>query len=288
MSVTRESSVGEKYRRSVEVFDGEGLSGLAARANKYLYHNYYRPVQTRLTVRQGTMELDVNGVRGRFDVSSAAKANAVLYARGNERRLLADLLGELEPDDTVVDVGANIGIVSCLAAEAVTDGRVAAVEPFGPNVAALHRNLELNDAAVTVVESVLSDEPGLVEFASPVDEVCGVAAIDPADSCDAQVRAERGDELVRRGDLPAPSVVKIDVEGAEPLVIDGLERTLGDDDCRLVYCEVHHDSSNRPSSDDFGASYDAVVGRLESLGFDVSVLVERETETHLKAERPVR
>jgi hypothetical protein len=45
-----------------------------------------------------------------------------------------------------------------------------------------------------------------------------------------------GDQLV--GDEP-PTVVKIDVEGAELSALRGLSRTLSNDVCRLIYCEIH-------------------------------------------------
>ena len=111
---------------------------------------------------------------------------------------------------------------------------------------------------VEVVESALSDDSGSAEFASPTEDVCGAASIGSPGIHGERVRTERGDGSVRDGAIPAPTVVKIDVEGAEPLVLDGMRRTLADDRCRLVYCEEHHPHPNRPPSADFGASLDAI------------------------------
>jgi len=52
------------------------------------------------------------------------------------------------------------------------------------------------------------------------------------------VPVERGDTFVDRTNVPSPTVVKVDVEGAELDVLAGLERALSTT-CRLVYCEIH-------------------------------------------------
>ena len=67
---------------------------------------------------------------------------------------------ELRGDDTVVDVGANIGAFAVFAAQR-TRGRVLAVEPHPANAAALRKNLAANGAAhAEVAECALADAPG--------------------------------------------------------------------------------------------------------------------------------
>ncbi len=45
--------------------------------------------------------------------------------------------------------------------------------------------------------------------------------------------------LVAEGDVPQPNVVKIDVDGAEEEVIDGLGDVLANTHCKAVFCEIH-------------------------------------------------
>jgi FkbM family methyltransferase len=54
-----------------------------------------------------------------------------------------------------------------------------------------------------------------------------------------EVRVSRGDDVRRNEKLPLPNVIKIDVEGFEEEVIGGLDSTLGEPECRAVFCEVH-------------------------------------------------
>jgi FkbM family methyltransferase len=51
------------------------------------------------------------------------------------------------------------------------------------------------------------------------------------------VETVRGDSIISREGLESPDVVKIDVEGAEGLVIAGMSNSLSR--CRRIYCEIH-------------------------------------------------
>lgn len=48
-----------------------------------------------------------------------------------------------------------------------------------------------------------------------------------------------GDYIVKERNLPLPKAIKIDVEGFEYPVINGLKDTLSHETCKLVCCEVH-------------------------------------------------
>ena len=60
------------------------------------------------------------------------------------------------------------------------------------------------------------------------------------------------DELLAAGEVPVPDVVKIDVEGAELEVIEGMRRTL-DEHHPVLLCEVHDCNAEYVRADD-GAS----------------------------------
>jgi len=70
--------------------------------------------------------------------SQAAREKAESHCR-RESELLSDLIDTLEPDDVFWDVGANIGVFSCFAAQKLIDGSVIAFEPFPPNVQQLEK-----------------------------------------------------------------------------------------------------------------------------------------------------
>jgi methyltransferase FkbM-like protein len=70
-----------------------------------------------------------------------------------------------------------------------------------------------------------------------------------------------GDRFRQLKGLPIPRAVKIDVEGHEYAVLQGLHDTLSQPACELVCCEVH------PKLLPSGRSLETVSGLLESLGF---------------------
>lgn len=84
-------------------------------------------------------------------------ADYYLRAEAQTRRWFAS---NLEPDWTFVDVGANIGVYTILAARTITEGLVVAIEPT-TTVEMLRENLRANDVRrVVVLEHALSDRGG--------------------------------------------------------------------------------------------------------------------------------
>ncbi|CAN5118617.1 FkbM family methyltransferase [soil metagenome] len=137
----------------------------------------------------------------------------------------------VKPGDVVVDVGANIGLYALKAARLVgADGRVVALEPGAEAYAHLSANLAMNAFPwARAVKLAASDNDGeAVLHHVPLGR-------DPqAFSLIANARAVEGetvatltlDTLATREGLDRIDLIKIDVEGAEPLVIAGATRVL--------------------------------------------------------------
>jgi uncharacterized protein (UPF0179 family) len=49
------------------------------------------------------------------------------------------------------------------------------------------------------------------------------------------------DRLVDSGEVPVPNIVKIDIEGAEKLAMEGMKNTISNECCDLIYCEIHEE-----------------------------------------------
>ncbi len=228
-----------------------------------------------------TRTLEVAGVEAEFHLNSTGEYRD-LYAF-DERSLAADLLSQLEADDVVYDVGANIGIYACLAA-AVAD-TVVAFEPHPENAATLAENVALNDASVTVSRYALANGTGTADLAITLDGVGSaghtlLTAANP-DSRTVTVETRRGDDLIADGETPPPTVLKIDAEGAELSVLRGLREAVKRPECRLLYCEVHE---SRLELD--GGSVSAVRELLRDAGFDVSERTAATGQTFLVGRKP--
>ena len=135
--------------------------------------------------------------------------------------------------DDAIDAGANIGLFSVYLASLVgSHGRVLAIEPSPAILPSLRRNLERNGASNVIVhQGLVADEAGEREFhsvnASP--EYSSMGAIvhphAPRDVSTLRVSGTTLDILVDRHGLE-PCFVKIDVEGAEGLVLEGARKTI--------------------------------------------------------------
>ena len=155
---------------------------------------------------------------------------------------LGYLLGTTEPHlqrairqyasagDTVYDIGANVGYVSLSLAKRVgPQGHVFAFEPIPQTFALLAKNVALNQLNnITTMNVAASDRSG--ETTIRIPESLSMSSMvwhrnDPS-AIELQIKTVVIDELVKTGHLPAPQFVKIDVEGAEGLVLQGMRDTI--------------------------------------------------------------
>lgn len=140
-----------------------------------------------------------------------------------ESRFLKRLL---QPGMVFLDVGANVGYYSLLAATRIAPGgAVHAFEPVAAQHAALCANLRLNHLEhVTVNRLIVSETRGTMEIHIGDHDNSGVASVGIAGSGNSKtetVDAISLDDYIREQRLPKVDVVKIDVEGHEPNVLRG-------------------------------------------------------------------
>jgi len=89
----------------------------------------------------------------------------------------------------------------------------------------------------------------------------------------------RGDDLFRSRGWTVPAVVKIDVEGFEGQVLEGLRDTIRQSECRIICCEVH------PELLPSGVTLESILAGLSESGFARLVEVSRGRSLHLIAFR---
>jgi FkbM family methyltransferase len=172
-------------------------------------------------------------VRNRFGllaIQDEDTSAVAYYASGDvpEPGTVALVERLLQPGDSFLDVGANVGIYSLIAARRVgPDGRVIAVEPMPSSARALRTTLAVNgvSAIVQAHECALGAADGTATIhagaTSGHSSLLG-PLVDRGESFEIAVR--RGDDLL--GEV-RPTLIKIDVEGWELEVLDGLRGFLG-------------------------------------------------------------
>ncbi|MEA2269989.1 MAG: hypothetical protein QOC64_2599 [Solirubrobacteraceae bacterium] len=198
-----------------------------------------------LTPLTGRGELAILGglaVRLRIEARSFAPWGAQAYAvltGTHEIQVQQALIRSLRSGDHVWDVGANIGYLALVSARIVGPrGRVVAIEPDAGCAAAIRANAALNGlGAVEVVEAAASHSSATAELVVVRDRLwTRLASVGDHDEGEARVEVR----TIALDDVegPPPTVVKIDVEGAELDVLAGMTRLLRD--ARpVVICEMH-------------------------------------------------
>lgn len=181
--------------------------------------------------------------------------------------------------DILYDIGANIGAYSLIAARVAPGARVVAFEPGCASFAALCRNIAANGLAeqITPLPVTLGATTGLdvLQYESLLPGAgTTLRWQDPSQPAFVQpVLVYRLDDLVRLFELPPPTHVKLDVDGAETAVIEGAGEILRSPRLRTLMVEFADD--------------DNVVRLLEACGFELVDLHRRET-SHVRYGRFMR
>lgn len=168
---------------------------------------------------------------------------------GYEPHVARALIGQLQPDWFVVEVGAHIGFFTLLLASRAR--RVLAFEPDARNRADLEANLSRNSIEnVEVVPAACSSSSGEAEFVTDprTGSAGGLARSHHGEHAGPMVRVPlvRLDAFLATAVAPVPDLVKIDAEGAEDDVLEGMGLLL--DGPTRVLVEVNQ-KTTRPVHD---------------------------------------
>lgn len=122
----------------------------------------------------------------------------------------------------VIDVGAHVGSFALWTCDRAPEARIVAVEPEPHNFHDLVANVERNGQAdrVEAVHAALGSDPGTVTLRVPMNRESGSMFAADGDSIHAAVITLP--DLIARFEEP-PDLLKLDCEGAEWQVLEGLE-----------------------------------------------------------------
>lgn len=169
---------------------------------------------------------------------------------------------------TIVDVGANIGIFSLVAAGVHPRSRILAFEPQPVVAMSLARNVAFSEASnVEIFPAALGSATGYAALYTTVSDV--LSSLDQArvpDAIKLIVPATTLDVIVNEKSVVDVDLVKIDAEGWELQVLEGAASTL-ERDRPTVFFEALADSP--------AAAIAAVFSRLS---YDIWVIAERRLE----------
>lgn len=217
---------------------GSRLGPAFARAAYWIWEMTWRLFfAVRSSLHGSAATFDVQGVRIAMDTSDRTIARVLYAFREYEPRETSLLLRTLRTGANFIDIGANTGYYSLLAAKTVGEsGSVIAFEPHPANAEILERNIRLNKLSnVTFEQLAVSSTSAEVRLhLSTIND--GDHRIYDGNDDDfynlgktrtsISVRAVSLDEYL--GDAKNDvDFVKVDVQGAEIEVLTGMHQTLG-------------------------------------------------------------
>ncbi len=133
-------------------------------------------------------------------------------------------------DDVILDIGANIGYYSLVAAKKCPDGEVFCFEPQCSPYAQLRFNIEINVLRnIRTVYRGISDENGEAQLFLPKESNDGMGSLRRGHSfkTDAEtIQLVRLDDWVRERGVTRIDGIKMDIEGAEMQALRGMPQVL--------------------------------------------------------------
>ncbi len=192
---------------------------------------------------QGKLVLrEVQGSKMYLDTSDKGIC-ADLYARGiREDSATVELQKRLRPGMVVVDIGANIGYYALIEARVVGQkGKVYAIEPIAENVTLLNKNIGANAYGnIEVFEKAIGDKSCEKEIflsnKSNLSTFCNNKALDMTGE-KRKVKVLTLDQFLKG--KKSPQLVRMDIEGYEFEILQGMEQTMKSSKDLQMFIEVH-------------------------------------------------
>ena len=191
----------------------------------YRGHLAWRDIEVSARTRDGS----------KMKLTTSDTIQSTIFMTGEWEPAIGDLIrSRLRPGDTFIDVGANVGYFSLLASQCVgTCGKVVAIEASPTIFANLRENVAENNATnITVANVAVSSSKGTIcTWLAPASNL-GHSTIVPKrekfgeHKKEVNVEADTLDGIVGKEVLLKSRLVKIDIEGAERLAIEGVHDLL--------------------------------------------------------------
>ena len=148
-----------------------------------------------------------------------------------------------------IDIGANIGVFSMYAAHKHKSSKVYSIEPVFMNYCALQRNRELNNFENVYPLNIAISNVNSIQKLSITDDRVGNSGAQILAITDKQINISSMkteavlvytlDDLIRIHGLSSPTHIKIDVDGIESLILDGMGGILSSPTLKSVLIEFN-------------------------------------------------
>lgn len=218
---------------------GKAALGLNVELRKFVF-GLYKPEKVINVNLDQTTRISLR-CSGNIAEILFAEQRLVPYSRSFESLTLKLFRELLQPDSTVIDVGANVGMYSIFFARIAERSRIFSFEPNEATRTVLQDNIILNgiDDRVEVLSYALSDSDSDAFLVCPEGRDAFAFLTDNDEEDSIPVKMMKLDTFVSNRNIDRVNLIKVDIEGAELLFLKGAECTLRDQRPVIVFELAH-------------------------------------------------
>lgn len=171
----------------------------------------------------------------------------------------------LKPGMVFVDIGANIGYFSLIASKLIGEtGKVFSFEPDPDNFFLLEKNIKANNYKnIIAVKKAVADKIGKAKLYLDKENLCGHSLVSKEGNKFVETETITLDEFFRNN--KKIDVIKIDVEGFEPVALEGMKEIIKSNDNLILITEFYPNALKRA-----GYSPEKYKDDLINLGFNLT------------------
>jgi len=204
---------------------------------KALARFLYWQLQSSLSPANFIVKPFINGVRFRAR-KGLTGITGNIYTGLHEFNDMAFLLHFLRSEDVFYDIGANVGSYTLLAS-GVCHSKTIAIEPAKITASILQQNIILNNLTdkVTLINAAAGAKAGVLTFSQNEDTTNHILAADELARTDSETVDVVVIDMLSVADNP--TLIKIDVEGFETEVLNGMAATLNLSSLKAIIIELN-------------------------------------------------
>ncbi len=205
-----------------------------------------------------------------FDKDDPVMAGAISFGK-LEPETVAIFRSYLKEGMIVIDIGANLGYFTVIAASRVgPSGKVFSYEPDPHNFELLKKNISVNEFKnVNAFPVALSDCTGTRELFFGDNQTTPSFSDKKGTGRSQSVVTDTLDNSLKALGYSKVDIIKMDIEGAEPLALEGMGKTIARNPALIIIFEFHPNAIKR-----LGYSPLKFLERFKELGFSMSVIDE--------------
>ena len=208
----------------------------------------------------------------------------IFIGKEYEGKFIKKIKELINNNNCIWDIGANVGFYTKIFDDIANDNvKIITFEPSPNAYSKLNEKFKYSQK-ITNKQIALSSFDGTALYEcdndSPTNKIIEASYNNEAavGKSVININVAQGDTLIKKGEVPVPNIIKIDVEGHELHVLLGMKKTLSNHLLRAVFIEIHFSLLKKMSPENSPAK---IVALLESSGF----IIEWTDISHLYAFR---